>query len=156
MPVSVTNAQKRRVRTALLKRTALRLLREANLPSAQVDILLTDDAAIHTLNFTYRGYDRPTDVLSFAQRDLVPGSPAAPTAPEIPILLGDVVISVDTAERQAQEHSVSLEQELALLAVHGLLHLLGYEDETEAGARALHGKERELLSFTFPSAALPG
>jgi probable rRNA maturation factor len=155
MPVTVTNAQKRQVRTALLKRTALRLLREAHLPSAQVDILLTDDAAIHTLNYTYRGYDRPTDVLSFAQRDTISGTPDLPTSPEIPILLGDVVISVDTAERQAREHDVSLEQELALLAVHGVLHLLGYEDETEAGAQALHGKERELLSFTFPSAGLP-
>src|SRR5689334_15802502 len=119
MPVSVTNAQKRQVRTGLLKRTALRLLREANLPGAQVDILLTDDAAIHTLNYTYRGYDRPTDVLSFAQRDTVSGTPEPPALPELPLLLGDVVISVDTAERQAREHAVSLEQELALLAVHG-------------------------------------
>ena len=65
------------------------------------------------------------------------------------------MISVDTAERQALQHGVSLEQELALLAVHGILHLLGYEDETESGARALHGRERELLNFTFPTAAMP-
>jgi probable rRNA maturation factor len=72
------------------------------------------------------------------------------------VALGDVVISVDTAERQATEHRVSLEQELALLTVHGMLHLLGFEDETEAGAREMHRRERELLGFTFPSAALPG
>ena len=121
-----------------------------------MDILLTDDAALHALNLGYRGFDKPTDVLSFAQRDIVAGAPPLPNLPELPIVLGDVVISVDTAARQALQHGVSLEQELALLTVHGILHLLGYEDETEAGALALHARERDLLNFTFPSAALPG
>jgi probable rRNA maturation factor len=155
MPVSLTNDQKCPVRTTLLRQAARRLLCEAHLPSAQVDILLTDDARIHALNRDYRGYDRPTDVLSFAQRDTVAGAPAIPQARGLREILGDVVISVDTASRQAEQHQVSLEQELALLTVHGILHLLGHEDETEAGACAMHCKERELLGFTFPSAALP-
>ena len=120
-----------------------------------MDILLTDDARIHALNYSYRNYDKPTDVLSFAQRDVVAGAPFLPHVPELPVVLGDVVISVDTAIRQAEQHQVLLEQELALLAVHGILHLIGYEDETEAGARAMHCRERDLLGFTFPSAALP-
>ena len=60
-------------------------------------------------------------------------------------LLGDVIISVDTAERQAVAHGVTLEQELALLTVHGILHLLGYEDETEDGAEQMRIREREIL-----------
>ena len=156
MPISLTNSQTRPVRTALLRKAAHRLLREAKLASAQVDILLTDDATMHALNVQYRGYNKPTDVLSFAQSDSIAGPPPVPVSPDLPVVLGDVVVSVDTAERQAQEHGVSLDQELALLTVHGILHLLGYEDETEAGARALHSRERELLDFTFPSAALPG
>lgn len=120
-----------------------------------MDVLLTDDKAVHALNYEYRGVDSPTDVLSFAQRDSVPGAPELPTSSRLPVLLGDVVISVETAARQAAEHKVALDQELALLTVHGVLHLLGFEDETEAGARTMHRKERDILGFTFPSAALP-
>lgn len=139
-----------------MRQAARRLLREANLSTAQVDILLTDDAEVHSLNLRYRGHDKPTDVLSFAQRDMADDAPQKPTVAEEPELLGDVVISVDTAARQADEHGVSIDQELALLTVHGILHLVGYEDETEAGAHAMHEREKELLGFTFPSAALPG
>ena len=156
MPVSVMNAQTQPVSTNLMRQAARRLLREANLPTAQVDIRLTDDAEVHSLNLQYRGYDRPTDVLSFAQRDTVAGAPDMPAVEGETELLGDVVISVDTAAAQAGRHGVSLAQELALLTVHGILHLLGYEDETEEGARAMHEREKELLGFTFPSAALPG
>ncbi len=60
-------------------------------------------------------------------------------------ILGDVVISVDTAQRQADKHGLKLEFELALLTVHGILHLLGYEDETEAGAALMRDKECEIL-----------
>jgi probable rRNA maturation factor len=122
---------------------------------AQVSILLTDDVTIQELNRQYRGYDKPTDVLSFAQQDSQEGEPPLPALPGELTILGDVVISVDTAMRQAKTHTVTLEQELALLTVHGILHLLGYEDETEEGAKQMHRRERSLLNFTFPAAALP-
>lgn len=129
-----------------MRQAARRLLQEAGKPRAEVSILLTDDTRIRELNRTYRGYDSPTDVLSFAQHD--PAEEASqPALPEHPDLLGDVVISVETAERQAKRHGVTLEQELALLAVHGILHLLGYEDETEAGARQMRAREQEILGF---------
>ncbi|HLJ53784.1 MAG TPA: rRNA maturation RNase YbeY [Chthonomonadaceae bacterium] len=145
------------VRTGPLRRAARRLLSSESPVGGRLDalVMLTDDATVHALNLEYRGYDRPTDVLSFAQRDSILGAPPVPVPPAAPEMLGDVVISVDTAARQADEHGVALEQELALLTVHGLLHLLGYEDETEAGAAAMHARERELLEFTFPQAALP-
>ncbi|HLK55767.1 MAG TPA: rRNA maturation RNase YbeY, partial [Chthonomonadaceae bacterium] len=69
----------------------------------------------------------------------------------MPQLLGDVVISVETADRQAAAHGVSLEQELALLTVHGILHLLGYEDETEAGTARMRVREREILGYAYPA-----
>jgi probable rRNA maturation factor len=109
--------------------------------------VLTDDDTIHEMNRAYRGYDKATDVLSFAQNDTVPAAPALPIATDAPQLLGDIVISVDTAVRQATTHGVTLDQELALLAVHGLLHLLGYEDETEAGAALMREREREILGI---------
>jgi probable rRNA maturation factor len=109
---------------------------------------LTDDEVIHDLNLHYRGYDKPTDVLSFALRDTLPDAPLAPNLPGIPDTLGDVVISVDTAIRNAEEHGVSLSDELSLLAVHGILHLLGYEDDTDEGAESMRIREREILSWS--------
>jgi probable rRNA maturation factor len=92
------------------------------------------DPQIHTLNRQYRGKDKPTDVLSF------------PLADELqPLLLGDVVISVETAARQAQRRGHGLREELQTLLIHGILHLLGYDHEVSRGeAIRMHRKEREV------------
>ena len=84
-----------------------------------VSLLLTTDDHIRELNRTYRGVDEATDVLSFPAGDF-------PNAP-----LGDVAIAVPYADRQAQTRGVPLEQELAYLAIHGVLHLIGFDDETD-------------------------
>ena len=91
------------------------------------------------MNRDYRGLDKPTDVLSFAQDD--------------PALLGDIVISIETATRQADAARWLLGSELALLGVHGFLHLLGYDDETEDGAAEMERLTREVL--TAAKIALP-
>ena len=101
-------------------------------------MLLTDDAQIHALNQTWRGVDKATDVLSWPQEE----APAPDGAED---LLGDVVISLDTAARQAEARQWTLDEELALLLIHGILHLLGHEDETEAGAAQMREVERRLL-----------
>lgn len=98
------------------------------------------------MNLRYRGINRSTDVLSFSQIEETAETPCF--QPPIP-LLGDVVISVDTAERQAVSHHHTLEEELALLAVHGTLHLLGYEDETFEGAEKMRDREREILGIAL-------
>jgi probable rRNA maturation factor len=113
-------------------------LTEANRPDAEVSVLLTDDPGIHELNRLWRGYDKPTDVLSW------------PLEEETPLLsgedaLGDVVISLDTAERQARAREWSVEEETALLLVHGILHLLGHEDESEAGSDTMKQIEKRIL-----------
>ena len=147
MALTLQNAQSRPVRTTLLRQAARRLLQKVGKGRAEVSLLLTDDNTIHEMNRAYRGYDKPTDVLSFAQEETAGDMPALPALPGQPALLGDVVISVETAVRQAQKHGVSLEQELALLTVHGILHLLGYEDETEAGALQMREREQEILGI---------
>ena len=96
---------------------------EALSPQTEVDITLVDDAAIHELNRTYRGIDRPTDVLSFAL-DEGEEEPEVDDD-EIEHLLGDVIISAPTAVRQGEEYGHGLEREMTYLAVHGMLHLLG-------------------------------
>jgi len=113
--------------------------------NAEVSVVLSDDAAVHDLNRRYRGMDKPTDVLSFSQREQTAEGPPLPDLPGMPPVLGDVIISVDTAARQAAEHGVTLEEELALLTVHGILHLLGYEDETETGAQQMRLREQAIL-----------
>ncbi|MFQ5421154.1 MAG: rRNA maturation RNase YbeY [Anaerolineae bacterium] len=103
------------------------LRQEQTAVPAALTILLTDDAAIQRLNQTYRGQNRPTDVLSFAGGDPMPGMTG------VAAYLGDVVISVPTAQAQADHAGHSLDAELQLLAVHGTLHLLGFDhgDESE-------------------------
>lgn len=97
----------------------------------EISIVLCDDAFIRSLNAQYRGKDKPTDVLSFAQDD--------------PEILGDIVISLPTAARQAEAAGWALENEVVLLGVHGLLHLLGHDDETAQGAWEMQGKTEAVL-----------
>lgn len=108
---------------------------------AEVSVVLTDDAQIHELNRDYRGVDRPTDVLAFSQLEgrEFPCDSA-------PVTLGDIVISVEMAARQAGEHGHSLQDELDLLTVHGILHLLGYDDQTEEEAEEMRRHERRILT----------
>lgn len=132
-----------------MQRASADLLIREGVPEGEADVCLTDDATIQELNRTYRNEDKPTDVLSFAQEE-GEDFPKLPTVEGKPRLLGDIVISVETAERQAKQHGFNLEQELALLTVHGLLHLLGYEDETVEGTAEMRAKEREYLSLSYP------
>src|ERR1051325_1379704 len=110
MPISILNSQPRRLRTKRLREAARAVLQAEGAPRAEVSLLLTDDATIHALNRDYRGQDKPTDVLSFAQRDQHPDALfSPPSSPDSPggrgaELLGDVVISVETAARQAEQH----------------------------------------------------
>ena len=120
-----------------LARRARRMLAVLGLGSAELSLVLVSDRVMHDLNRGWRGKDRPTDVLAFAQRE----GGAAPAG-----LLGDVVISVDTARRQAAELGHSLAAEGERLLVHGLLHLLGYDHERSTPeARRMQRKERALL-----------
>ncbi len=128
-----------------MRKAANHALNIEGVKRAEVSIILTDDPAVHALNLQYRGYDKPTDVLSFALRDSLPDAPSVPPVPGMARELGDVIISVDTALRQALQHHVTLEQELQLLAVHGILHLLGYEDDTEEGAERMRERQAEIL-----------
>lgn len=110
------------------------MLRQEGWNKGAVSIVLTDDEQVRLLNRTYRGKDEPTDVLSFSLRETSSDETAidlAQLGEEPP--LGEVYISVPTAQRQAERGERTLEEEVAFLAVHGVLHLLGYEDETQEG-----------------------
>jgi probable rRNA maturation factor len=112
----------------------------------ELSLQFTTDQTIQQLNRDYRQHDRPTDVLSFAALDDAP-LPAEVLA-AIPFNLGDLVVSVETAQRQAQIHHHSLQEELAWLVAHGLLHLLGWDHPDEARLQAMWEKQRSLLALT--------
>lgn len=123
-----------------LRRQLQRAMRAAGLTAAQVCLTLSADAELHALNLAYAGEDHATDVLSFAQRDpQAAGRPPLP--PGVPEPLGDIIISVETAQRQAAAQGHDLLQELVHLAVHGLCHLLGYDHATEEEERVMFGYE---------------
>ena len=123
------------VTVAIVRQRATRMLAALDLASAELSVLLTDDARIHVLNRDYRAKDRPTDVLAFALREGEP-MPEDPSQAEAGEMLGDVVISLETASRQAAKHRRDALSEVTMLLAHGLLHLVGYDHETDAGQMA--------------------
>jgi probable rRNA maturation factor len=109
------------------------------LEESELAIVLTDDAAVRKLNRRWRGSDKATNVLSFPAHGLVPpGSGPRP--------LGDVVIAYETMAREAQEQGLPLTHHLTHLAVHGFLHLLGYDHESETEAETMEQLERDILA----------
>jgi probable rRNA maturation factor len=104
---------------------------------------LTNDAEIQTLNAQYRHKDQPTDVLAFAALEVE--TPLFDHQVEMPLYLGDIVISVETARSQAQQEGHSLQQELAWLSAHGLLHLLGWDHPDDSSLIAMLSMQETLL-----------
>ncbi|MBR5747123.1 MAG: rRNA maturation RNase YbeY [Clostridia bacterium] len=104
----------------------------------EVNVTVVGDRAIRKLNREHRGIDKATDVLSFPMFEF--------GTPEVPTLLGDIVISRDTAYRQAKEYGHSPRREFCFLAAHSALHLLGYDHETEAEREEMEAKQEEILN----------
>ena len=108
----------------------------------EIDVLLSDDAGIHAINLDMRGVDRPTDVLSFPVFDLTPGEKPQEDPDSGCVPLGDMVLSLERVEAQAQEYGHSRERELSYLVVHSVLHLLGY-DHLDEGPQKAQMRARE-------------
>jgi probable rRNA maturation factor len=121
----------------MLRSRAARVLQALSRTRSELSVALVDDATIADLNSRYRGVSRPTDVLSFS---LVEGEEKDLGGN----LLGDVVISVETAARKARRAHRGLDAEVARLLIHGTLHLLGHDHETDDAARAMRAEERRL------------
>lgn len=136
----------------LIQRAISAALREEKVPDdCEVSVLLTDNEGIHELNRDYRGVDRPTDVLSFPANELSPGEFDAALCEEDPetgrVFLGDMAISLEKCEAQAEEFGHSFERELMYLTVHSTLHLLGYDHVDEAEMkRQMRGREDAIMS----------
>jgi probable rRNA maturation factor len=132
MAVALANRQRAvPLSAARLRRAAARALAAVGRSGEEMHLTVVDDAEIRRLNARFRGVRRRTDVLAF---------------PLDPPLLGEVIISAETARRQAARLGVALGLELELLVTHGVLHLIGYDDRVPREARRMHERERQILA----------
>jgi probable rRNA maturation factor len=115
---------------------------DADTGEAELAVMLTDDAGIRTLNKNWRGIDKPTNVLSFPA--LPPTGPAGPD--DAPRMLGDIAIAFETTRQEADDEQKPFDHHLGHLAVHGFLHLIGYDHETDDDAEAMEALETEILA----------
>lgn len=146
MPVLVNNLQEKiTVGDTLVKLVEAVIMEslqsEGYSTEAEVGLIFVDDNYMRSLNAEYRGIDKVTDVLSFALNE----GEAMPEEEEAEDLLGDIVISLPTARRQAEEYGHSFEREVAYLTAHGSLHLLGYDHQTEEDKQVMREKEEAIL-----------
>jgi probable rRNA maturation factor len=115
---------------------------DADVGDAELAVLLTDDAGIRTLNSNWRGIDKPTNVLSFPA--LQPTGAGGPD--DAPHMLGDIAIAYETARKEADDEQKPFDHHLSHLAVHGFLHLIGYDHEKDDEAEAMEALETEILA----------
>jgi probable rRNA maturation factor len=138
------------ISAATVRRRAGKMLDHLALRGVELSVALVDDATIHTLNRSYRRKDKPTDVLAFpmaeengaGKRRRAARGPVDPAA--FQGMLGDVIVSIETAARQAAQRGRPQLDEVTMLLAHGLLHLLGYDHHTDADEREMTARTREL------------
>ena len=119
---------------------------EALTGEVEVAVTFMTDEAIQEVNAQYRGKDVPTDVISFALEEMTEGEVAIVAEEGMPTMLGDILISVETAARQAGEYGHDFKREIGFLALHGFLHLLGYDHMTEEEETKMLGRQKEILA----------
>ncbi len=143
MSISIENRQKKfKIDRRRLRRSLKRLLRELRCEDGELSLLLVDDDQIREFNRTYLKRDRSTNVISFSMRE-------GEFSDINPRLLGDIILSAETAYRDAATGNIDFMDEVEFLIIHGLLHLLGYEHENVAAteSRQMKRRERELFSL---------
>ena len=152
MPVHVQSRVRRvTFNQARLDQLARAILSKVGAASRELGILFVGDRRMRGLNRRYRGKDRTTDVLAFAMSESRLPHPLSFT----PVMLGDLVIAVPTATRQAKQGRRSLDEELTVLLVHGILHLCGYDHErNKKEAARMHRRERAILQTIGPVPSL--
>jgi probable rRNA maturation factor len=143
LKVAIGNRQRRhRVEAKRIRKLAERTLNALGFIDSELSVTIVGDKSIRRLNRDYRGFDKPTNVLSFPMS-------AGDFADVNPELLGDVVISADTAFREAEEQGISFFERLGFLLLHGILHVTGYDHERsgEAEAKRMERKQRQLYTL---------
>ena len=126
----------------MIQKLVKEVLKEEKVRNAECNIIFVDNEKIHEINREYRHIDRVTDVISFALEDEIENEPSAQYEMRV---LGDIYISVDRAKEQALEYGHSFLREICFLAIHGMLHLLGYDHQTTEDEKIMFQKQEEVL-----------
>jgi probable rRNA maturation factor len=114
--------------------------------NSEVTVLLVSDDEMGSYNERFLTRSGPTDVLAFPVEDLKPGVAPERDVNDPPLLLGDIIVAPEYISRQAQEYGVPFDDEMSLMVVHGLLHLLGYDHQTDDDAEMMETRERQILA----------
>jgi probable rRNA maturation factor len=139
LKILINNQQKKKIPTDALRKKTKLILSALGCDAHEISILITDDNQIQQLNKTYRKKDKPTNVLAFPMQE-------GQFADITPDLLGDVVISCETAQQEACEANIDLLERMSQLLIHGILHLMGFDHETSSmEAQKMEDKSLELL-----------
>jgi len=125
-------------RLLMIQKTLLRSLKHMKIKNVCVDVTLIEDSEMKKLNRKYRGKNKPTDVLSFGQKDMFVGKRR---------ILGDIIIAKETTKKQAIKAGHRINDEYKMLAIHGLLHLLGYDHEKKRDEIVMFGLQAKLLKY---------
>ena len=139
LKILIDNQQKKKIPTDTIRQKTKQILNALGCDAHEISIVITDNDQIQQLNKTYRGLDKPTNVLAFPMQegqfaDITPG------------LLGDVVISCETAQQEADKAKISLDERMSQLLIHGILHLTGFDHEaSQRDAQKMEDKSLELL-----------
>jgi probable rRNA maturation factor len=133
--IEIANRQTRRIPRRWIRRAVVEVLEETRWRTVDISVAVVDDRSMRQLNRRFLGHDFATDVLSFPLAKI----------PRRGILEGEIVVSADTAARQARRWGVPFRNELLLYVVHGMLHLVGYRDHTEGGRRRMRRGERAIF-----------
>lgn len=143
MKIQISNNQKKiKIDRRKIRSTIIKILKHLDCSDKEISFSFVDDKTIQQLNKQYRYKDKPTDVLSFSLGEGEFGNIN-------PDVLGDIIISVETAAANASKNSVSLKEEIDFLIIHGLLHLLGYnhENTTKEETKKMQSKQKELFAL---------
>jgi probable rRNA maturation factor len=138
--VAVADLQERALDLARVEGVGALVLQAEGRSDLSLSVAIVDDARMAQLHLQFSGVPGPTDVLAFPMQD-----DGAPPIPDAPVVLGEVVVSADTAAREAEARGLPFERELLLYVVHGTLHLLGYDDHDSAERARMHERQEELL-----------
>ncbi|MEX2279367.1 MAG: rRNA maturation RNase YbeY [Acidimicrobiia bacterium] len=148
MNISFSDEQARQIDESALIEMASQVLTHERYPArTELAITAVTDEAMATLKAEHMGVHEPTDVLSFPIDELTAGQPPTVATDGPPLLLGDIVIAPGVIARQASEHGVSESEELALMIVHGVLHLMGWDHGDDEEAEQMEARERQILAL---------
>lgn len=148
MSIFVADEQSEEVDLAGVRSLAELVLSDEGYPAdAEVTLLLVSDEEMRAYNKRFLDRDGPTDVLAFPVEDLKPGVVPDRESMDPPLLLGDIIVAPSYIRDQSSEFDVTFHNEMSLMVVHGLLHILGYDHQTDGEAELMEGRERQILGL---------